>query len=134
MLKDNRFKALLDLNILYKSKYYDLLLMDHAFYGMHVLGPYVKRIKAKMSRRELFNYWVYKKAKGITIGRITSPIPGIRGQAIKTGPHYHWSKKMNLSEFSDLYYHASHFEDVRDDNAIWGSRIPFCIESHHFGS
>ena len=69
----------MDLNILFKSKYYDLLHMDHAFYGMHVLGPYVQRIKDKMDRKDRFNYWWYRKTKGITIGKLTSPISSVKG-------------------------------------------------------
>lgn len=73
------FQALLDLNIVYKSKYYDMFYMDQAFYGMHVLGPYIQNIREGMSRRDRLNYWLYKRAKGITLGSRYGGFPSIRG-------------------------------------------------------
>ena len=40
------YQALLDLNILYKSKHYDLLYVEHSMYVKHVLKPYVDNLFA----------------------------------------------------------------------------------------
>jgi hypothetical protein len=36
------FQALLDLNVLYKSKHFDLMYIEHSFYVQHVLKQYVE--------------------------------------------------------------------------------------------
>jgi len=39
-------QAMLDLNILYKSKYFDIMHLEHALYNDHVLKPYIKKIRS----------------------------------------------------------------------------------------
>jgi len=61
---------LLDLKIIYKSKYYDLLYVEHGLYAKHVLGKYVEEIKKSMSKRDKFNYWLYQKSgKNFKLGK-----------------------------------------------------------------
>ena len=59
LIYSNIMKAMLDLNIIYLSKYYDVLHIEHGFYGKYVIGDYVDQIKKSMSKRDLFNYWLF---------------------------------------------------------------------------
>lgn len=115
MVQDHMFQALLDLNIVYKSKYYDMLYMDHQFYGMHVLGPYIESIREGMSRRDKINYWFYKRAKGVLLGSRLSAIPYIRNMQVNVSGVHVWTKKEMAAEFSELYYDQRTLKDVQED-------------------
>ena len=62
-------QALLDLNIVYKSKYYDMMHLEHFLYSDLVLKDYIKNIRSTMSRKDLIGYWLFKKTKGVTWGK-----------------------------------------------------------------
>ena len=40
----------MDLNIIYKSKYFDVLHLEHAYYAKTVIPEYISEIRASMSR------------------------------------------------------------------------------------
>ena len=73
-MKYNMIKALLDTNILFKSKYYDQLNLEHHLYH-DVLEKYVKDKKQQMNGYENFRYKVYKKVKGLKFGSGHSGVP-----------------------------------------------------------
>jgi hypothetical protein len=67
-------KALLDLNIVFKSKYYDLFYVEHYFYG-EVLDKFVREKKEGMNRNERLKYRFFRLTKGIKFGNFTSSVP-----------------------------------------------------------
>lgn len=105
IVQSDMFQALLDLNIIYKSKYYDLLHMEHPLYGMHVLPQYIESIREGMSRRDRLNYWLYKRAKGVSLGSKYGGLPVIKPLQVSFGPAgFVWSKEVQVAEFGELYY------------------------------
>ena len=61
------FRALFDLNILYKSKYFDILHLEHAFYRYAVL-EHIQDVKSQMSQKENLQYQVFRRTKGLVLG------------------------------------------------------------------
>lgn len=59
---------MLDLNILYKSKYFDIMHLEHSLYNNLVLKDYIKNIRSTMSKKDKFGYWLYKRSKGVQFG------------------------------------------------------------------
>ena len=98
------FQALLDLNILYKSKHYDMLFVEHSFYVSEVLEPYVARIYSRLTRRERLHFWLYKRAKGIKLGTQSSGLPFLTETSYSNRGVYNWSKQSPCWEFGELYY------------------------------
>lgn len=98
------FQALLDLNILYKSKHYDMLVIEHSFYVSEVLVPYVARIYSRLTLKERLHFWLYKRAKGIKLGTTTSGLPFLREVSYNNRGVHLWSKQSNCWEFGELYY------------------------------
>lgn len=62
---DFMMQALLDLNILYKSKYFDIMHLEHFAYNELVLKDYIKNIRSTMSKKDMLRYWLYKRSKGV---------------------------------------------------------------------
>ena len=92
------------MNILYKSKYYDLLYVEHGLYAKHILGKYVDDIKKTMSKREKFNYWLYlKSGKGFKLGKKRNGMV-YQSDRFKTMGSFIWAKHSYQLEFAELYY------------------------------
>ena len=109
------FQALLDLNILYKSKHFDLLHLEHLIY-VDVLKPYVDAKKAEFSFMESQQYKVYCKAKGIKLGKRGSAIPYLRETDVKSHGNWKWTKESPRFEFAELYFPIETAEDVAKDH------------------
>lgn len=67
-------RALLDLNILYKSKYFDFIYAEHKLY-YEIMGEIVKEKKASMNGYERLRYKLYRKVKGLKMGSLSSGVP-----------------------------------------------------------
>ena len=91
-----------------------MLYMDQALYGMHVLGPYIETIREGMSRRDRLNYWLYKRAKGITLGSRYGGLPYIRAMEVRVAGVYLCVKKEMAPEFSELYYDQRTLKEARE--------------------
>ena len=98
------FQALLDLNILYKSKYFDVMHLEHSFYAKQVIPEYIAEIRSTMSRKELFFYRLYCNSHGIFLGNGRRGIHYLRNvEAMKRGT-WKWRKDSYAWEFAELYY------------------------------
>ena len=60
------FQALFDLNIIWKSKYYEYFQLEHALYFM-VVEDWISTRKSAMTQYELAGYWLYRKQYGIKL-------------------------------------------------------------------
>jgi hypothetical protein len=67
-------KAMLDLNIVFKSKYYDTFHVEHFLYG-DVILDYVSEKKQAMNEYELMKYRLYRMTHGIKFGSKYSGVP-----------------------------------------------------------
>ena len=72
-MKTNIIKALLDLNILFKSKYYDYMTVEHELY-YEIIEEFVKEKKSQMNGYETFRYKLYRKVKGLKFGSVYSGV------------------------------------------------------------
>ena len=72
---DFMIQALFDLNIVYKSKYFDIMHLEHFLYNDLVLKEYIKNIRSTMSKKDKFGYWFYKKSKGVHWGSNFGGLP-----------------------------------------------------------
>lgn len=97
------FQAFLDLNILFKSKYFDIMHIEHGLY-VDVLKQQIEEIKSEMSTRDKMAYKYFCRFNGITLGTQKSGFPYVlenvdfkRGSAL-------WSKEEENWEFGELYY------------------------------
>ncbi len=73
-MKFNIIRALLDLNILFKSKYYDEMSLEHGIYQA-ILIKYVNQKLDAMNNYEKLRYKLYKRVKGIKFGSEYSGVP-----------------------------------------------------------
>ena len=123
LLRGDIWQALLDARIVYKSKYYDILHMEHYLYGHDVLGPYIENIRSSMSTRESFEYKLFKKAKGVSVGGWAANLRLGRPGTIRLGATgWRWQRHSMTWEFSDLYFsQQSYEEEVQKNNSpvIW---------------
>ena len=86
-------QAMLDLNILYKSKYYDCMHIEHSLYGELALKQYVADIKSQMSVREKLAYKYWKKTKDLVpLGKQYVGIPLLTRHSRRRGG-IAWSNK-----------------------------------------
>lgn len=104
IVQSHMFQALLDLNIIHKSKYYDMLHIEHGFYLKHVLGSFIERKKQEMVFRDKLKYWLFRKAgKGFSLGTKWGGMPALPF-LIEMRGQWHWSKHADNNEFADLYF------------------------------
>jgi len=55
------FQAAIDLNIVYKSKYLDMMYLEHNLYSHYVLKDYIEDIRKTMTARERHQFYMYKR-------------------------------------------------------------------------
>eukprot|EP00347_Sterkiella_histriomuscorum_P014896 403359104 len=93
-------QALLDLNIIYKQKYYNFLYLEHSFYEQ-VIRDFVKEKLENMTTAERMRYTLYKKTHGLKLGTKYSGADKVRRFEIKNkmGP-----KQTRIFDVIDLYY------------------------------
>jgi hypothetical protein len=75
-MKERMVRALLDLNIIFKSKYLDEIHVEHFLY-LEVIDKYVSEKLKAMNGYEALRYKLYKKVKGIKFGTLYSGIPQV---------------------------------------------------------
>ena len=73
-LRYNIMRALLDYNIIFKSKYYDQVTVEHVFY-LEVIDKFVKERKELMNPYENLRYKMFRKVKGLKFGSNYSGVP-----------------------------------------------------------
>ena len=66
-MKQNIIRALLDLNIIFKSKYYDELSFEHGMYGK-IVDNFVREKLNTMNPYEMFRYKLFKRVKELKFG------------------------------------------------------------------
>lgn len=100
-MKNNIVKALLDLNIIFKSKYYEEITVEHELY-YEVIEKYVKEKKAAMNPHENIRYSLFKKVKGLKFATDFSGVPlsksFIARNELYPKKSYHWG------ELTELYF------------------------------
>ncbi|CDW78409.1 UNKNOWN [Stylonychia lemnae] len=105
-------RALLSNNILYKSKYYNILHIEHQFY-VPILREYVKEKKSKMTKYEFLRYRWYRKVNGIKIGSIYSGVKPLFRQKASQQTRL---GNQDTFDFQRLYYESATFEDQYAQN------------------
>ena len=83
--ENNVIQALLDVNILYKSKYYDVVHVDNEVLVKRVLKAYIGSMKELLSVRESIEYGLYKKSNGLNLGSAAFP-------SVELSVSQEWSK------------------------------------------
>lgn len=83
------FKAMLDLNIIWKSKYYDFMHVEHFLY-VGVIEDWLERRLQGMNRYERLLFWLYKKNhKAVKVSKTSQGV----GPAKATSTHKSKSAK-----------------------------------------
>lgn len=73
-LKFPVIRAFLDLNLLFKSKYYDYVTVEHLYY-LEAVERHVRARKARMNKYEQMRYRLFRKVKGVPFGSKFSGVP-----------------------------------------------------------
>ena len=73
-LKQPIIQVMLDLNLLYKSKYFEILYIEHHFYN-EVIEQFVREKKSSMNQYEKIRYRLYRKIHGLKFGSFYSGVP-----------------------------------------------------------
>jgi len=100
LLRAPLFQALFECNILFKSKYFEILRMEHKLYYTFA-REYAEEVRAAMNRRETFKYRLYRRVKGYKMGNSFSGVPPLRSVLEK---HELFNKKDYMWEVGQLYY------------------------------
>ena len=105
-------KAMLDLNIIFKSKYYDLVTVEHMLY-LEVIEAFVAERKAAMNAHERLRYKLYRKVKGIPMASKYSGVPLQTSWIDKKGVY---PKKSYLwGDMGMLYYKLDPIEEGQSE-------------------
>ena len=92
---------MLDLGILFKSKYYEELGMEHHLYH-DIMTKYVNEKLDAMNGYEKLRYSLFKRAKGLKFGSVYSGVSYTRAAPAKSNIYpkisYIWG------DLSDLYF------------------------------
>lgn len=67
------FQALFDCNIIWKSKYYDYVNIEHKLFAK-TMQTWVDSRKAAMNPHDRIMYYLFKKTKGIKLGSYSSGV------------------------------------------------------------
>lgn len=98
---------MLDLNIVYKSKYHDTFHVEHSLYS-ELITEFVKEKKKVMNKNERIRYKWYRLTKGIKFGSTYSGVP-VRKAILENGKMYY--KSTEKWELHELYYEVGKVED-----------------------
>mmetsp|Transcript_27893 Transcript_27893/g.20899 ORF Transcript_27893/g.20899 Transcript_27893/m.20899 type:complete len:156 (-) Transcript_27893:21-488(-) len=93
-------EAMLENNILFKSKYYDLLHLEHQMYE-DVVVEFVKRKKQQMNAYERLRYRLYRKVKGVKMGNHYTGVYRKAKKMQRDGFHLKEAREWDLA---DLYF------------------------------
>lgn len=115
-MKYNIIRAMLDTNILFKSKYYDELDVEHYLYH-DVIERYVSEKKAQMNGYERMRYKIYRKVKGLKFGPSRTGVPYAKDFYAKKDAYpkksYHWG------EIGELYFNLPRVETSFNESFFW---------------
>lgn len=95
---------MLDYNILFKSKYYDEVSVEHFLY-YEVMAKYVQDKIDAMNGYEHMRYKIYRKVKGLKFGSEFSGVPRAR-QAFASRDLYP-KRSHRWGDIGELYYKIS---------------------------
>jgi hypothetical protein len=114
-MKLNIIRAMLDLNILFKSKYYDELSLEHGLY-YKALNKYVVQKLDGMNKHEKLRYSLFKKAKGIKFGSGYSGVPYSKEMVVKRDLY---PKKSYLwGDVGELYFDLPPPQEIYKESFI----------------
>lgn len=72
------FQACFDLNILYKSKYFDVFYLEHSLYYQLAIKEYLKTLKAEFTWKQAIQYkWFLRSRHSVRLGNYYNGYPGI---------------------------------------------------------
>lgn len=114
-MKYNIIKALLDQNILFKSKYYDELTLEHPMY-YKVMHQYAKDKLDSMNPYEHFRYQLFKKVKGLKMGSVSSGVPYVA--AIHVRNDLYPKKSYAWGDVGELYYKLPKMEEATEESFV----------------
>jgi hypothetical protein len=100
-MKNNIIRAMLDYNIIFKSKYFDEVNVEHFIY-YQVIAKYVRDKVDAMNGYEHMRYKLFRKVKGLKFGSEFSGVPRTR-QVFVTRDLYP-KRTHRWGEIGDLYF------------------------------
>ena len=101
--------ALSDLNFIYKSKYYDSLLIEHKPIFVSVAKEFINEKKASMNKYEKIRYRLYRKIKGIKMGSEYSGV--YKRRHIHESKGY-YNKDSYAWEVGNLYFNHIDYDEA----------------------
>ena len=110
------FQALLDLNIVYKSKYYDVLHLEHGLYAKFVLRNYIENIKSEMTRMEKLGYRLFcRSERSFLLGNRYGSMPVVTDWGSKKHGKWIHRKDSFQWEYAELYFDVESQVDMAKD-------------------
>lgn len=100
-MKYNIVRAMLDLNIIFKSKYYSEVNVEHLLY-FQVIERFVTDKKAQMNGYESLRYKAFRKVNGLKFGSAYSGVPAAK--QIHEKNDIHPKKSYIWGEIGELYF------------------------------
>lgn len=95
------FKALFDLNIIWKSKYYETFQIEHFMY-VAVIEDWLERRKQAMNRYEKLLFWLYKKKHARV--KLSKRYHGVGPPSARSMTKRGANKADYRWDFANLYY------------------------------
>ncbi len=108
-------RAMLDLNIVFKSKYYTEMNVEHMLY-FEVMQRYVQEKRAQMNGYEKMRYKAFQKVKGIKLGTRFSGVPPAR--KIEETNDIYMKKSYIWGEIGEIYYKLPHAQEALSGSFI----------------
>ena len=109
---------MLDYNIIFKSKYYSELYVEHKLY-FEVLERFVKEKKSQMNGYETLRYKAFRKVKGLKFGSSYSGVP--TSKLVYEKNNIHPKKSYIWGEIGEIYYDLPPPADIYKESFIWVS-------------
>ena len=106
------FRALFDLNIIWKSKYYENFTIEHYLY-IGVIDEWLQRRKQGMNKYERILYWLFKKQHEVKLSKRRSGVGKVAPLSMSKGHAYKAEARWEL--------HELYFEEVTDDKPRFDS-------------
>ena len=106
------FQACLDLNIIYKSKYFDVFHTEHGLYQELAIKEYLASLKKEYSWKQAFRYRLFLRSQhSLRLGHTFNGYPPIWDLVDRRKEEWLWRKASEHWEFTDLYYRVVKPED-----------------------
>lgn len=100
-MKYNIIKALLDLNIIFKSKYYDEMTVENNMF-LQLLKKYVHEKLSTMNPYEQFRYRLFKRVKGLKMRTKFSGVPYVEKRLVSNDLYP--KKSYSWGDIGEIYY------------------------------